>query len=317
MVASVRLRIGTRMKYVFFGSGQLGRLTLEELLRYGPPIAVVSRPDRPKGRKRKLTPTPVKALASERGLKVLTPEDPNAPEVVATLREMAPDFLFLIDYGAILKGEVLRVPKVAPLGAHPSLLPKYRGASPIERAFFNCDEISGVTVFVMEERVDAGGIVLRESVTLDPCHRTKGEVLPEFAALAARLLYEGANLLAEGKVRPIPQEGEVSYAPRLKPEDEVVRPEEGVRPTVGRINGLSPEPGARFYWEAKGLHLKLLKANPYVGERVPPVGEFAYIKEEDALLLGCSDGAARILSLKVAGKPRPLSPGEFANGYLR
>ncbi len=305
------------MRYVFFGSGEIARLTLSELLKYGSPVLVVTRPDRPKGRKRRLTPTPVKALAVERGLEVVTPENPNRSDFVDFLKSLGVDFIFLADYGKILRRNLLNVPKVAPLCMHPSLLPKYRGAAPIEWAFFNCDEISGVTVFVMEEKVDAGKVVLRESLIIDPCHRTKGEVLPDFARLGARLLYEGARLLYEGKVKPVPQEGEVSYAPKLRPEDEIVHPEEGVRPTVGRINGLSPDPGARYLWRTRNLHLKLLKAEPYTGSQIPPVGEFAYVREEDALLLGCSDGAARILSLKVAGKPRALSPKEFANGYLR
>ncbi len=230
------------MRYAFFGSGEFARLVLAELLGFEPPVLTVSRPDKPKGRKRKLAPTPVKEFALKVGLRVETPENPNDRAFVGILRDTGIDFIFLADYGKILGRELLKVPKVAPLCAHPSLLPKYRGASPIERAFFNCEEISGVTVFVMNERIDEGGIVLRESFVLDPCHRTRGEVLPEFARLGARLLYEGARLLSEGKVRPVPQEGEVSYAPKVRPEEEIVRPEEGVRATVGRINGLSPTP---------------------------------------------------------------------------
>ncbi len=307
------------MRYAFFGSGEFARLVLEELLRFEPPVITVTRPDKPKGRKRRLAPTPVKELAQKVGLRVETPENPNAKEFVSLLRGAQIDFIFLADYGKILGRGLLSVPKVAPLCAHPSLLPKYRGASPIERAFFNCEEISGVTVFVMNERIDEGGIVLRESLVLDPCHRTKGEVLPEFARLGARLLYEGAHLLYEGKVRPVPQKGEVSYAPKVRPEEEMVRPEEGVRPTVGKINGLSPAPGARYVWRRDGKErvIKLLKAEPYPSPVSVPVGEFLYLKDEDALLLGCSDGAARIHRLKVAGKPREFSAKEFANGYLR
>ena len=307
------------MRYVFFGSGEYARLVLEELLKFEPPVLTVSRPDRPKGRRRALSPTPVKEFALKVGLRVETPEDPNDEEFVSLLRRERIDFIFLADYGKILKRGLLEVPKVAPLCAHPSLLPKYRGASPIERAFFNCEEISGVTVFVMNERIDEGGIVLRESLVLDPCHRTKGEVLPEFARLGARLLYESARLLSEGKVRPVPQEGEVSYAPKIRPEEEFVRPEEGVRATVGKINGLSPTPGARFLWRRENRErvLKLLKAEPYDGSETAPVGDFLYLREKDVLLLGCSDGAARVHLIKVAGKPREFSAREFANGYLR
>jgi len=292
---------------------------LKSLVRYAPPVLVVSRPDRPKGRRRILSPTVVKAEAERMNLPVATPESPNAPEFVNFLKTLKPDFIFLADFGAILKEAVLDVPRVAPLGMHPSLLPKYRGAAPIEHAFFNCERLTGVSVFIMERRIDAGRIVLQETLEIDPCNQTRGEVLPLFAALGARLLYEGANMLLEGSVEPRPQVGEVSYAPKIRPEDEFIKPEEGVMRTVGRINGLSPAPGARYRWSRGGrvLDLKLLKASPHSGDVSVPLGEFHYDRRNRLLLLGCSDGAARIHLLKVAGKPRPFNAEEFANGYLR
>ncbi|NPB04172.1 MAG: methionyl-tRNA formyltransferase [Thermotogae bacterium] len=307
------------MRYVFFGSGELGRLTLLELVKHEKPLLVVSRPDKPKGRRRKLSPTPVKAEARRLGLRVETPLSPNLKDFIIFLQSLDIDFIFLADFGAILRKSLLQVPKIAPIGMHPSLLPRYRGAAPIEYAFFNCERITGVSVFVMEEKVDSGGILLQERIEIDPCNSIKGEVLPKFARLGGQLLHEAAHLLMEGSIRPIPQRGKPSYAPRLRSEDEFIRPQEGVMRTVGRINGLSPIPGARFVWErpSRPLQLKLLRARPYEEDTSLHVGQLHYEKGKDALLLGCSDGSVQILSLKVVGKARPLSPKEFANGYLR
>ncbi len=305
------------MRYVFLGSGEIARFTLRNLLKYAPPMLVITKPDRPKGRGRKLRPTPVKEEALAHGLAVETPENPNSPDFVARVSDLKPDFIFLADYGAILKKNLLSSVSVAPLCMHPSLLPKYRGPAPLEHTFFNCERITGITVFVMEERVDAGDILLQETLTIDPAHQTKGDIIPLFAEVGARLLYESAKLLSEGRIKPRPQEGRPTYAPRLKPEDEFINPEEGFMKTTCRINGLSPNPGARYVWRTpygKTFHLKLLRANPAPEHVDVPVGEFVY--RDGKLLLGCGDGSVSVLQVRIAHKGKLLGPKEFANGYL-
>jgi methionyl-tRNA formyltransferase len=193
-------------------------------------------------------------------------------------------------------------------------LPKYRGASPIERAFFNCEDILGLTVFVMTERIDEGKIVLQDKIPINPCEETKGDVIPKVAKIGAEMLYRSALMILEGFREFKEQVGEVSYAPKIKPEEEFVRPEEGVKRTVGKINGLSPKPGARYVW--KGKNLKILHARPIFRERECEIGEIFYYKRERKLILGCSDGCVEILKIQVEGR-RVITGEEFARGYLR
>lgn len=303
------------MKIIYFGSGEVSRSVLENLLKFVKPLVVITKPDAPKGRGKKVLPTPVKELAISEGIRVITPKFLKDDDFLSVLKALEPDFIMLADYGGILPREVLEVPKLYPLCFHPSLLPKYRGASPIERAFFNCDEFLGLTVFIMNEKIDEGKIVMQDKILLNPCENTKGEILPEIAKIGAEMLYKSAKMILEGFRDFKPQIGEVSHAPRLKREEEFINPHEGVKKTVGRINGLSPNPGARYIW--KGKNLKILKARPYSGELINgEIGEFLYKRKEKKLLLRCFDGYAEIITIQVEGK-KPMSGNDFANGYLK
>ncbi len=303
------------MKIVYFGSGEVSKGVLENLLKFVKPLAVITKPDAPKGRGKRVLPTPVKELAISKGIKVLTPKSLKDEGFLGELKALNPDFIMLADYGGILPKEVLEIPRLYPLCFHPSLLPKYRGASPIERAFFNCDDILGLTVFVMNEKIDEGKIIIQDKIPLNPCENTKGEILPEITRMGAKMLYDSAKMILQGFRDFKPQIGEVSYAPRLKREEEFINPYEGVKRTVGRINGLSPKPGARYVW--RGKNLKLLKARPYLGEVINGnIGEFFYERKEKKLLLICSDGYVEIITVQVEGK-NPISGYDFANGYLR
>lgn len=303
------------MKIVYFGSGEVSKGVLENLLNFVKPLAVITKPDAPKGRGKKVLPTPVKDLAISEGIEVITPKSLKEEGFLKRLKAIEPDFIMLADYGGILPKEVLEVPKFYPLCFHPSLLPKYRGATPVERAFFNCDEFLGLTVFIMNENIDEGKIVIQDGMPLNPCENTKGEVLPEIAKKGAEMLYMSASMILEGYRDFKPQLGEPSYAPKLKKEEEFINPYEGVKRTVGKINGLSPKPGARYVW--RGKNLKLLKARPYRGDiDRGDIGEFLYERKEKKLLLKCLDGFVDIITVQVEGK-KPISGYDFANGYLR
>jgi methionyl-tRNA formyltransferase len=302
------------LKVVYFGGGEVSREVLKNLLNFVKPILVVTKPGAPKGRGKKLQATPVKELALEVGIEVLTPESLTDGDFLKKLKEIDPDFIMLADYGGKLPKEVLEIPKLFPLCFHPSLLPKYRGASPIERAFFNCEDILGLTVFVMTERIDEGKIVLQDKIPINPCEETKGDVIPKVAKIGAEMLYRSALMILGGFRGFKEQAGEVSYAPKIKPEEEFVKPEEGVKRTVGKINGLSPKPGARYIW--KGKNLKILHARPIFRERECEIGEIFYDKRERKLILGCADGCVEILKIQVEGR-RVITGEEFARGYLR
>ncbi len=300
------------VKVVYFGSGELSSLILQELIKFLDISLVITKPDAPKGRGRKISPTPVKEASLKLKLDVKTPTNLKDEGFLNELRNLKPDFILLADYGERIPKEILDIPKYHPLCFHPSLLPKYRGATPIERAFFNCDDHIGLTVFVMNERIDAGIIVLQDTLPFSPCYETKGEVIPRISKKGAQMLYDAVRLIIENKADFKPQKGEVSYAPKLKREEEFVNPSEDFKRCVGRINGLSPKPGARMIW--RGKNLKILKAVPY-GRCDVSLGEFVFLRKEKKLVLGCSNGCIEIVSIQVEGK-RPISGYDFANGYL-
>lgn len=300
------------MKVVYFGSGDLSSLILQELVKLLDISLVITKPDAPKGRGRKTSPTPVKEVSMKLNLNVKTPSNLKDEEFLNELRNLKPDFILLADYGEKIPKEILDIPKYYPLCFHPSLLPKYRGATPIERAFFNCDDHIGLTVFVMNERIDEGMIVLQDALPFSPCYETKGEVIPRISKKGAKMLYDAVNLIVENKAELKPQKGEVSYAPKLRKEEEFVNPYEDFKRCVGRINGLSPKPGARMIW--KGKNLKILKSVPY-GKCDVSLGELVFLHKEKKLVLGCANGCIEIVSIQVEGK-RPISGYDFANGYL-
>jgi len=300
------------VSYIFFGSGDfaaglLGALAERAIL----PELVVSTPDKPRGRGLRIAPGPVAEASKRLGIPLIQPEKVNSPDFVASLPSV--DFILVSDFGRILKKPLLEFPRVAPLNLHPSLLPLWRGAAPIERSVMAGGPY-GITLFVMDEGTDTGPILLQEEIpsvsgpAALPPYPTKGELVMECLRRAPDLIKAGFEGLLKGSIRPVPQEGEATYAPRIEKSElwpDWNRPPE----TVARhINALSPKPGARTVFRSKLL--KLLRAVPVPGVRAQP-GEA--ILGDECLMIACSDGAVRIDELQPEGK-RPMSSRDFLLG---
>ncbi len=286
----------------YFSSGEFGKRLFEILSDRGFIISkVITIPDRPAGRGRKLTPPPIKEEAEKRGIPVIQAEKPEDIEF-----EERPHFIVVADYGKILRSKTLQLPTIAPLNVHPSLLPMYRGAAPIERAMMDGYPL-GLSIIVMNEKVDAGEIVLQERVDYT-IEETKGDVLPRLLETASRLLMEAINLFMEGKVRTKPQEGPSSYAKKIKKEELWISPEEDYISIVRKINALSPTPAARMRLEE--IYLKIYRARPVEMEARP--GEV--VLEGSRLLIGAEGGAVEILEIQPAGKKK-MTAQEFIRGY--
>ena len=202
------------------GTPEFAVPTLEALIvRDYDILAVVTQPDRPKGRGRKLSASPVKKLALAHKIEVLQPEKASDKSFCARIRDMSPDVIIVVAFGQILKRELLNIPEWGVINIHASLLPKYRGAAPIHQAILKGESSTGVTIIRMNERLDAGDILMAHEVSIYPGEDTT-QLTERLAQVGAQVLMKTLRALEMGSVKPKPQtEDEASYAPRLKKED--------------------------------------------------------------------------------------------------
>ncbi len=298
------------MRVVFMGSPAFAVPSLTRLLQDGHVVGlVVTQPDRPAGRGRDLTPPPVKQAAERHGLPLLQPERLTDPAALAALQAAQPAAIVVVAFGQFLPRAVRELPPTGCVNVHASLLPKYRGAAPINWALISGEAETGVTIMRIEAAMDAGPILLQRATPIDPGDDA-GTLHDKLAALGADALAEGVHLLESGRGVWAPQdESRVTWAPKLHDED--CRLDLAGDPTslVNRVRGLTPAPGAHVLLK-DGRRLKLLKV-----ERRPEVGEpGAIIRIEDsALLVGTGEGAVALLAVQPEGKRR-MTGAEFARG---
>ncbi|RJP49776.1 MAG: methionyl-tRNA formyltransferase [Anaerolineaceae bacterium] len=245
-------------RIVFMGSPDFALPSLRALASRYSIIGVVTQPDRASGRGREIKMPPVKTLALELGLPIIQPEKLRAPEAMLQLRDWNPDLIVVAAFGQILKPDVLDLPRFGCLNVHASLLPRWRGAAPINAAILAGDEETGVTIMKMDAGLDTGDILTQRALRLTP-DVTAGAAFDALSTLGADLLLETLPDYLAGKLTPTPQPADgVTYAPMLKKEDgrlDFTRPAEEL---VRRVRAMNPWPGAWF--EYNGQPLKVLKA---------------------------------------------------------
>ncbi len=272
-------------------------------------VGVVTQPDRASGRGRALKPPPVKTLALELGLPLVQPEKLRQPEAVQQLRAWNPDLIVVAAFGQILKPEVLDLPRFGCLNVHASLLPRWRGAAPINAAILAGDEEMGVTIMKMDAGLDTGGILAQRAFRLSP-DVTAGAAFDALSALGADLLLESLPDYLAGKLTPVPQpEDGVTYAPMLKKEDgrlDFARPADELE---RRVRAMNPWPGAWFEWD--GNLLKVARAKTLGGEKGRASGIRLVVEGRPAVT--CADGALVLEEVQPAGK-RPMSGRAFLAG---
>lgn len=302
------------MRLVFCGTPAFALPSLKALLASRHEVlGVVTQPDRPKGRHRRLTPPPVKELAHSAGLTVWQPESLQDREFVSLLQGLRLDALVVVAYGKILPAPVLDLPRRGCINLHASLLPRYRGAAPIHWAIINGERETGVTTMFMAPRLDAGDIILQRAVAIAP-RETAGQLHDRLADLGAGLLVETLDLIEKGKAPRRPQEEALAtYAPPLKPEDEKIDWQWPAEAVFNRVRGLNPWPGAYAVWQ--GRRLKIWWAEP--GTR--PAGKFAPGEVlgcgTEGIEVACGDGQAVVIKeLQPEGKG-VMSAAAFLRGY--
>ncbi len=246
---------------IFMGTPDFAVPSLEALHRSDHPVElVVTQPDRPKGRGRKPAPPPVKTAALKMGLDVLQPENVNDPAVIDKLAARRPDMFIVAAFGQKLSGTLLAVPAIYPVNIHASLLPEYRGASPIQAAILNMDDVTGVTTIVMEKSLDTGDILLSGKTEITPAD-TAGTVHDRLAQMGADLVVRTLDGISRNTVTPFPQDHELAtYAPMLKKRDGKINWSEPAEKICARIRAMTPWPGA--YTTLDGETLKIFNATP-------------------------------------------------------
>jgi len=300
---------GSRGPVVFLGTSAFALPCLEALVAAGERVdLVVTQPDRPRGRGRRLEPPPVKRLARERGLEVAQPERVNDAEVVERLRALAPEFLVVVAYGQILGRPLLDLPARGAVNVHPSLLPRHRGPSPVVWTILQGDDRAGVSTMLADERMDAGPVLLQRSFPLLPS-TTCGELEEHLAQAGADLLVKTLEGLRHGRVRPEPQdEARATYSRRIDRGLREIRWAEPARRVRARIHALSPRPGA--VTSRAGARVKVLRAEERDGEG--PAGTVVRL-DRDGPVVACGRGAVVLLEVQPEGR-RVMGGADWARG---
>jgi methionyl-tRNA formyltransferase len=300
------------LRIVFFGTPRFAVPTLAGLLAsHHPVVAVVTQPDRPRGRGQRVVEGPVKALARSHSLPVLQPERLKTPEFVQALVDCAPDLGVVAAYGKILPEEVLDVPRLGLINVHASLLPRWRGAAPVERAVVAGDTQTGVTIMRVVRALDAGGMFASIARPIG-ADETAEQVEDDLSRLGADLLLQVVDTLASGRAVQTPQdESQVTYAPRLSKEEGLI---DWTQPAVAvhnKVRGLQPWPHAYSYLH--GARFIFLRTT--VGADTVPREPGTVVEASgDALRIAAGSGAVRVLQIQPEGR-RPMAAREFLAGH--
>ncbi len=297
---------------VFFGTPQFAVPTLEALVADGAPVAlVVSQPDRRAGRGGRRRSPPVATRARELGLEVVQPERARGGDFLDRLATLEPALAVVVAFGQIFRRPLLRLPALGCVNLHASLLPRWRGASPITAAIAAGDLVTGVTTMVMERGLDSGPILLQREIAIG-AGETAAELSPRLAAAGAELMVETVRGLAGGDLTPRPQnESLVTYAPMLERADGRVDWRLDARTLFDRWRAFTPWPG--LHAEQGGRPVKLLVVEPIPGAATVAPGAVAGLRGE-LLVVGCGAGTALGIARLQRPGGRPLAAADFVNG---
>jgi methionyl-tRNA formyltransferase len=294
------------MRIVFMGTGEMACPTLEALAKHHEIGAVFTQPDRPKGRGLHPKPPPVKKIAEKLGLKIVQPAKIRDAEAVETLKNLRPDVIAVVAYGQVLPKNVLEIPRLGCVNTHASLLPKYRGAAPIQWAIARGERETGVTTMFMNEKMDEGDIILQSKTAIGD-DETAPELEKKLAKMGAELMVETLSRIEKGDAPRIPQENsQASYAPKLKKEDGRIDWKLSADEIRNRVRAFQPWPSA--FTHCGGTMLKLWRV-----EIVPNVsGNAGEILPDFSVATG--KNALRIVEIQPEGGTR-MSFEAFLRGH--
>ena len=307
------MRQAQELKVVFMGTPEFAVVSLQKLLDCKIPVAgVVTGPDKPAGRGLQVQPPPVKKLALQAGLPILQPDNLREPLFVQSLREWQAD-LFIVVAFRILPPEVFTLPPLGTINVHAALLPKYRGAAPVQWAIINGETETGVTTFFIDAKMDTGEMILQTKTPIGALE-TAGELHDRLAVLGADLLVATLGEIAGGQLQRIRQTGASSLAPKITKELAAIDWKKSAREIFNLVRGMHPAPGAFTHWQ--GHHLKILRA--HVVAETGAGGEAGTILQAQVktgeLIIQTGGGLLAIDELQIEGKRR-MSAAEFLRGH--
>ena len=301
------------MRLVFMGSADFAVPSLKALCAKGHEILlVVTQPDRPQGRGRKLKGTPVKELAQQLGLPLAQPERVRDERFIESLRALQPEVIVVVAYGQILPAAVLEIPARGCINVHASLLPRYRGAAPVAWAIMQGEQETGVTTMLMDEGMDTGDILLQARLLIPP-RATAGEVEKCLAEEGAELLLATLERWEKGEIRPVRQNAaEATYAPLLRAEHERIDWSQPALVIYNLVRALNPRPGAHTYFGDRLVKVWQAEVTDCDSKGMSP-GEVLKLDGE-GLVVQTGKGCLRLLEVQPAGRPR-MSAAAFGRGY--
>jgi methionyl-tRNA formyltransferase len=301
------------LNLVFCGTPRFAVPTLRRLAEAGLNIPlVVTQPDKPRGRGLELTPSPVKQTAVELGLRVMQPDKIKTNEAFRDeLSALSPDAIIVVGYGRIIPPWMIDLPRWGNLNLHASLLPKYRGAAPIQWAIASGDTVTGVTTMRIDAGLDTGDILMQKEVPIRP-EDTAQTLAPRLAEVGADLMVETLRGLQAGTVHAVPQDhSKATLAPILKKEDGLIDFQRSAVEIWNRLRGFQPWPGA--YTSFRGKQLQVHSARPFEAASATSPGQLS--ASDQGLSVACGPGTAlELLEVQIEGKKR-MSARDFVNGY--
>ncbi len=305
------------MNIVFFGTSEFAIPALRELLNSRHKVlAVVTQPDRKKGRKLRVSPPPTKVLALTQNIFVYQPKDISSRESVAYLKKLNADMFIVVSFGQILKKEVISIPKLFCVNLHGSLLPKYRGAAPTNWAIINGDKLSGISIIKMNEKMDEGDIILKKEVVIDDedTNITLSEKLSEVGANALLEVIDLTEIKRD--ITFVKQDNaQATYAPKLKKEDGLIDWNESATKIHNKVRGLLPWPGAYTHYEGKVLKVLQTEAlNSATAAKGITTGEVVDIIKNIGIIVRTSWGDLVIKYLQLEAK-KILDVDSFIRGH--
>jgi methionyl-tRNA formyltransferase len=303
------------VRIVFIGTGDIGLPSLRTLLERGEIVGVVTQPDKPAGRRQELLASPVKALAAAHGIPVYQPTKIRADAAVEPIREWQPDLVVVMAYGQILPPELLQLPRRACLNLHASLLPRHRGAAPIQAAIVAGDRESGITVMHMDEGLDTGDVLLQKAVPIRR-RETGGSLHERLAKLAPAALNEALILMAQNRAPRSPQDNALAtYAPKLSRDDGKLNWGDSAETLERKVRAFNPWPAARTSLPLRDGEPHQLKVFSAIRcRRLSGAAGVVLRSDERGLLIAAGIGAVLLRDVQLAGKKR-MPAGEFLRGF--
>ena len=298
-----------RFRVIFMGTPDFAVPCLARLVEISDVVAVVTQPDRPKGRGQKLLPPPVKVFAQEHGIAVYQPVRVKATDFVDVLRGLAPDLIVVVAFGQILSKEILSLPPLGCINVHASLLPRYRGAAPMQWAIVRGEKETGVTTMFMDEGLDTGDMLMRETLPITQA-MTAAELHDAMMKLGADVLEKTLFSLSEGTLKRTPQDDALStYAPLLDKEVGRIDWKKSAQEIHDLVRGLNSWPGA--YTMLEGQKFKIWRTRLAEGTAEP--GEIVSVTKQ-GLLVGTGEGMLEILEVQAPSKKK-MAAGDYVRGH--